>query len=268
VRIFRLPLLILGAIILGLAVPIPSQAQVYVSLSAPPLMPQYQQPPVSNPNDQWMPGYWAQGQSGYYWVPGTWMAAPQAGLLWTPGYWGYQQQQNNYAWNQGYWAQNVGYYGGIDYGAGYYGNGYTGGAWSGNNFRYNSAVTRVNPQYITNVYVNRTVVVRNVNRYAYNGPGGVRMQPNAQQLEWTHQRHVGLTPMQSEHIAQAQQNRAMYANVNHGKPAAVVVPHSAGAGSPSNDIKPVARAAKPPAPEKAPHVKVTHAPFQPWEIKP
>ncbi len=81
------------------------------------------------------------GPAGYYWVPGTWVQAPQPGLLWTPGYWGYQQQQNNYTWNQGYWGQNVGYYGGINYGAGYYGNGYVGGGWYGNAFRYNTAVT-------------------------------------------------------------------------------------------------------------------------------
>ena len=78
---------------------------------------------------------------------------------------GLQQQQNNYAWNQGYWGSNVGYYGGVNYRyfAGYYGTGYVGGQWYGNEFRYNTAVT-LYPQYVRNVYVNRTVVVHNVNR--------------------------------------------------------------------------------------------------------
>ncbi|MGB8519342.1 MAG: hypothetical protein WCD38_04185 [Candidatus Tumulicola sp.] len=225
-RLFKLSLLAICALIPSLALPVATNAQVYVSFSAPPLMPQYQQPPVSDPNYQWIPGYWGEGQDGYYWVPGTWMAAPQAGLLWTPGFWGYQQQQNNYAWNDGYWGRNVGYYGGVNYGAGYYGTGYVGGGWHGNAFRYNTAVTSVNSRYIRNVYVNKTVVVHNVNRYGYNGPGGVRMHPDAQQLAWAHQPHIGATPMQRAHIAEAQRDRNLYVNVNHGKPAAVVTSHA------------------------------------------
>jgi hypothetical protein len=261
-RIFKLPLLAICAIILPFALPAPSSAQLYVGFSAPPPMPEYQQPPVSNPNYQWMPGYWGQGQNGYYWVPGTWMAAPQVGLLWTPGYWGYQQQQNNYAWNQGYWGQNVGYYGGINYGAGYYGNGYVGGGWYGNAFRYNNAVTSVNPRYVTNVYNNKTVIVHNVNRYGYNGPGGVRMHPDAQQLAWSRERHYGLTSMQRTHIAEAQQDRNLYAKVNHGKPAAVAVARPLSSTNRPADFKPLAsvngtgksasEAANKPAPKSAP----------------
>ena len=48
----------------------------------------------------------------------------ESGYLWTPGYWGYSG--NAYGWNQGYWATQVGFYGGINYGAGYYGSGYSG----------------------------------------------------------------------------------------------------------------------------------------------
>jgi len=36
----------------------------------------------------WTPGYWA-WDGEYYWVPGTWVLAPEAGYLWTPGYWGW-----------------------------------------------------------------------------------------------------------------------------------------------------------------------------------
>lgn len=246
-RIPRLLLIAIGALILPCTIPAPASAQVYISLSAPPLMPQYQQPPVSNPNYQWIPGYWGQSQSGYYWVPGTWMAAPQQGLLWTPGYWGYQPQQSNYAWNQGYGGSNVRYYGGVNYGSGYYGTGYVGGQWYGNQFRYNTAVTRVNPQYVRNVYVNRTVVVHNVNRYAYNGPGGIRMHPNAQQVAWARERHVGLTPMQRTHMTEAQQDRNMYANVNHGKPAEVTVLHPFSATNRPANFKPVATTDRTPA---------------------
>ena len=237
-RIFKILMpLAIAALLIGH--PTPSDAQVYVSFSAPPLMPEYTQPPVMVANEIWTPGYWAMGPAGYYWVPGTWMQAPQQGLLWTPGYWGYQQQQNNYAWNQGYWGQNVGYYGGINYGAGYYGNGYVGGGWYGNQFRYNTAVTSVNPQYIRNVYVNRTVIVHNVYRYGYNGPGGVRMHPDAQQITWAREQHVGLTPAQRQHISEAAQDRNMYANVNHGKPNEVVVSRPLNSTNRPADFKPL-----------------------------
>ena len=95
---------------------------------APPPIPAYDQPYVPVPNYVWQPGYWAWGAYGYFWVPGTWVAAPQPGYYWTPGYWGYSGSR--YAWNQGYWAPAVGYYGGVNYGYGYFGNGYNGGRWS------------------------------------------------------------------------------------------------------------------------------------------
>jgi hypothetical protein len=69
---------------------------------APPPIPQYDQPDVPASNDIWQPGYWAWGSYGYYWVPGTWVAAPQTGYLWTPGYWAWNS--NHYNWNAGYWA--------------------------------------------------------------------------------------------------------------------------------------------------------------------
>src|SRR5271165_2994273 len=38
----------------------------------------------------WTPGYWAYDYdyNDNYWVPGTWVLAPQVGYLWTPPYWG------------------------------------------------------------------------------------------------------------------------------------------------------------------------------------
>ena len=65
----------------------------------------------------WTPGYWAWGNDGYYWVPGTWVPAPAVGLLWTPGYWGWSG--GYYRWNVCYWGPHVGFYGGVNYGFGY-----------------------------------------------------------------------------------------------------------------------------------------------------
>ncbi|HEY5426220.1 MAG TPA: hypothetical protein VIJ77_06695 [Candidatus Tumulicola sp.] len=240
-RIYKLLLALAVSAPLAM-MPIASSAQVYVSFAAPPLMPEYVQPPLTTPNSIWTPGYWAFGSAGYYWVPGTWVAAPSPGLLWTPGYWGQNASAPGYAWNQGYWGQNVGYYGGVNYGGGYYGTGYGGGRWYGNAFRYNTAVTRVNPQYIRNVYVDRTVVRRNVYRYSYNGPGGIRLQPTAQQLAWRRERHVGLTPWQRAHITEASQDRNLYANVNHGKPGVTVVSRPLSTTNRPKDFKPLTTA--------------------------
>jgi hypothetical protein len=238
---------------LPLAASAPADAQLYVGIGAPPAFPTYEQPYNTNPNYQWIPGYWASGQYGYYWVPGTWMAAPQAGLLWTPGYWGYQSAQNNYAWNNGYWGRTVGYYGGLNYGGGYYGNGFAGGNWYGNQFRYNTAVMRVNPRYVHNVYVNRTVVVHNVNRYSYYGPGGSRVAATPQQITYARQTHVGLTPYQRQHIQEAGQDRNLYARVNNGRPAETVVAKPLNATNKPANFKPLTTADKAAAPKLPPN---------------
>ena len=83
------------------------------------------------------PGYWAYDDSisDYYWVPGTWVQAPEVGFLWTPGYWGWGE--GGYFFNEGYWGETVGFYGGISYGFGYYGEGYGGGRWDHGHFFYN-----------------------------------------------------------------------------------------------------------------------------------
>ncbi|MGB8518680.1 MAG: hypothetical protein WCD38_00785 [Candidatus Tumulicola sp.] len=250
---------------LSLVLPTAANAQVYVSLVAPPLMPVYEQPQVTVPNSIWTPGYWAWGSQGYYWVPGTYVQPPSAGMYWTPGFWGENTNGNGYAWNDGYWGPNVGYYGGINYGGGYYGNGYVGGGWYGNAFRYNTAVTPVDAGRIRTVYVNRTVVVRNVNRYSYNGPGGVRMFPNAQQRVWMHERHVGLTPVQRAHIEEAREDRNLYVKYNGGHPNQIVATHPLSATNRPKDFKPITTAAAKPqqmhpnaqphqaAPKAAPH---------------
>jgi len=110
------------AALLFLALPTPSFAQVYLDIqigTPPPAIPYYYQPPVPAPNYIWTPGYWAWGPGGYFWVPGTWIQPPQYGLVWTPGYWGWTGY--GFGWNNGYWSNQVGYYGGVNYGNGYYG---------------------------------------------------------------------------------------------------------------------------------------------------
>jgi hypothetical protein len=163
-----------------------------------------------------VPGYWAYGDAGYYWVPATWVEPPQPGLLWTPGYWGWNA--GRYIFNAGYWGPTVGFYGGINYGFGYTGLGYEGGYWRGGSFFYNGAVNRFGGVHVTNVY-EKTVTNVTVNRYAFNGPGGVNRQPTPQELQAARAPHVAPTPAQVQHVQAAQQNRALLASVNHGRPA-------------------------------------------------
>ncbi len=82
----------------------------------------------------WTPGYWAYDydEGDYYWVPGTWVAAPEVGVLWTTGYWAWRR--DGFFFNEGYWGPHVGFYGGISYGYGYFGEGYEGGRWDNGRF--------------------------------------------------------------------------------------------------------------------------------------
>ena len=189
----------------------------------PPPVPEYQQPYVPEPNDIWQPGYWAWGRFGYYWVPGTWVQAPQTGYLWTPGYW----QWNNYGynWNPGYWAVAVGFYGGVNYGGGYFGHGYDGGRWSHNRFSYNSDVSRVSKTNITNVYADRNVDVNGGGtRVSYNGGrGGIAARPSAQEASVGRDRHLGMTDVQRGHVQAAEQDRRFLATATHNQPAVLAV---------------------------------------------
>ena len=177
---YLLPALLLGALPLAT-----SHAQIGISINiAPPVLPVVVQPPCPVANYLWTPGYWAYADTGYYWVDGLWVAPPRVGFLWTPGYWGC----NNgiYAFNAGYWGSTIGFYGGVNYGFGYGGYGYYGGRWDGGNFRYNTAVTRVNTTIIRNTYIDKTVINKaggaTSSRASFNGPGGVNARPDARQL--------------------------------------------------------------------------------------
>ena len=98
------------------------------------------------------------------------MQPPQVDVLWTPGYW--ESVDAFYVFHRGYWAQHIGYYGGINYGFGYFGVGFTGGRWLNHSFAYNRAVSNVDARAIRNTY-NESVNAAAINRVSYNGgPGG------------------------------------------------------------------------------------------------
>src|ERR1700730_15398756 len=111
--------------LLSLALPALSIAQVSVNISVgvpPPELPVYDQPPIPDDGYIWTPGYWAWSDDiqDYYWVPGTWVLAPEPDYLWTPGYWGAEGAV--FLWHSGYWGPHVGFYGGGNYGYGYGGH--------------------------------------------------------------------------------------------------------------------------------------------------
>ena len=112
----------------------------------------YEQPLCPGEDYLWIPGYWAWDLDGedYYWVPGTWVLPPEVGLLWTPPYWAWVD--TGFVFYDGFWAPEVGFYGGIVYGFGFFGRGYEGGHWEHGHFYYNVVVNKVNLTIIHNVY--------------------------------------------------------------------------------------------------------------------
>ena len=191
---------------------------------APPPLPVYVQPPIPAPDYIFVPGYWAwDGPDGYYWVPATWVQAPEPGLLWTPGYWAWAD--GGYLWRAGYWGPEVGFYGGIDYGFGYTGSGYYGGRWDHDHFFYNRSVNNFGGTHITNVF-NERVPAAHASRVSFNGGrGGLTARPSAQQQALASQHHVDPTSTQTAHEHAAAGNHALFANVNHGRPAVAATSH-------------------------------------------
>jgi hypothetical protein len=204
------------------ALPALSIAQVSLNISVnvpPPELPVYEQPAIPAEGYLWTPGYWAWDDDvqDYYWVPGTWVEAPQPGYLWTPGYWGWQN--GGYLFNAGYWGAHVGFYGGVNYGYGYGGNGFEGGYWQGGHLYYNQAVTNVSSVHITNVYTKTVVNNISVTRVSFNGgTGGVRAEPNSEQLAAAHEQHIAAVPAQHQQIEAARSNPELRASKNMGKP--------------------------------------------------
>ncbi len=222
--IIRSAIIFIVAAVALAGIPQPSVAAVPINVGInvqqpPPPIPYYVQPYAPGANYIFEPGYWSWASGGYYWVPGTWVHAPQPGLLWTPGYWGWTG--SGFGWNAGYWAPQVGYYGGINYGSGYFGKGYNGGRWRGHHFYYNTYVTNVNVNRVRNVYVDRTVYVnRSSHRVSYvGGRGGLNIRPTAAQRETAHGRRYGMTPAQRAYVQNAAHDREHFYSENHGRPA-------------------------------------------------
>ncbi|WP_158941597.1 YXWGXW repeat-containing protein [Granulicella sp. S190] len=196
-------------------------AQVDISVSfGPPALPVYEQPLCPGDGYIWTPGYWAwdNDNGDYYWVPGTWVEAPEVGYLWTPGYWGWGD--GAYLFHTGYWGPHVGFYGGISYGFGYFGDGYEGGRWDGGHFFYNRTVNNVNIVNIHNTY--NTTIVHNttiINRVSYNGGnGGIEARATSQQEAIAQERHIPPVQAQVQHVQTARSNPQLRASVNQGKP--------------------------------------------------
>jgi hypothetical protein len=203
-----------------------SFAQVGISITiGPPAIPVYEQPVCPGDGYIWTPGYWAYDSDigDYYWVPGTWVLAPEVGFLWTPGWWGWGD--GGFLWHAGYWGPHIGFYGGIDYGFGYFGVGFEGGRWDGGHFFYNREVTNVNVTVIHNVYSKTVVNNTTVNRVSYNGGnGGITARPTPEEEAAEHDRHVAPLAAQTQHEQSARSDPQQRASVNHGKPMVAATP--------------------------------------------
>jgi hypothetical protein len=212
----------LGCLFLALAmlaIPGRSLAQgIAVSITvAPPVLPVYAQPICPGDGYIWAPGYWAWDDGDYYWVPGTWILAPEVGFLWTPGYWGWDS--GAYLWHAGYWGEHIGFYGGVDYGFGYVGTGFEGGYWQGGQFFYNTSVMNVNTTVIHNTFHKTVIKTTNVSRVSFNGgSGGVKARPTAAEEKYASERHIPPTTEQARQQQSAASDRSLRASVNHGKP--------------------------------------------------
>ena len=196
-------------------------AQIGISVSfGPPALPVYTQPLCPGDGYIWTPGYWAwdADYGDYYWVPGTWILAPEVGYLWTPGWWGWGG--SGFLFHEGYWGPRVGFYGGISYGFGYFGNGYEGGRWDGGHFFYNRTVNNINVTNIHNTY--NTTIVHNttvINRVSYNGGnGGIEARATPQEEAAERERHIAPVPAQVQHLQAARSNPQLRASANQGKP--------------------------------------------------
>ncbi len=206
--------------LLILAIPAASFGQISIRVAiGPPALPYYDQPICPGDGYLWTPGYWAYDDSiaDYYWVPGTWVEAPEEGYLWTPGYWGWGD--GGYYFNEGYWGPTVGFYGGINYGFGYYGEGFGGGRWDHGHFFYNRSESHIDVTINRNVYDERVDHGNAGNRVSFNGgKGGSEARPNSQQEAAARERHIPAIAAQTAHVQSARANPDLRATANHGKP--------------------------------------------------
>lgn len=202
-----------------------SFAQIGIAITiGPPPLPVYEQPLCPGEGYIWTPGYWAYDYDidDYYWVPGTWVLAPEVGFLWTPAYWGWGGDR--FIFHEGYWGPRVGFYGGINYGFGYFGDGYEGGRWDHDHFFYNRSVNNINITNIHNVY-NTTVINNNGNRVSYNGGnGGIDRRPRPEEEAAARERHIAPVADQTRQVQEARSNPQQRASMNMGRPAVAATP--------------------------------------------
>jgi hypothetical protein len=146
-------------------------------------------------------------------------------LLWTPGYWGWND--GVYAFHEGYWGPQIGFYGGVAYGFGYTGVGYEGGYWRDGAFFYNQSVNNISNVSVTNVY-NKTVVANSTTNVSYNGgAGGTTAHPTPEQLAAANERHVAPTAAQTQNVQAAAKDPALSLNNNQGHPTIAATTHPA-----------------------------------------
>jgi len=187
--------------------------------TAPPPIPSYAQPSIPEDGYLWMPGFWAWRKDvpDYYWVPGTWVKPPRAGLLWTPPYW--SRVEGGYAFHDGYWAADVGFYGGIDYHFGYAGEGYQGGHWQQAEFVYNRTANNLGAVKVAHSYERAVPSDGNAMQASFNGGRrGTKARPTSQQEELAHGEHAAPTAEQQAHFEMAAKNRSLYSKLNGGEP--------------------------------------------------
>jgi len=186
---------------------------------APPLLPVYAQPALPEEGYLWVPGFWAWREAvpDYYWVPGTWVKPPRSGLLWTPAYW--SRADGGYVFHVGYWAEEVGFYGGIDYGYGYGGDGYQGGRWEKGSFFYNKAANNLGSLRVANAYDQAISADNKAGRVSFNGGSReTTARPTPRQEALANEPHVMPTAGQQQHFELAAMDRAFYSKLNHGEP--------------------------------------------------
>ena len=162
-----------------------------------------------------IPGYWAwDDDTGYYWVPGTWVLPPEQHCQRAIG----AGTTASTPFSRRLLGTPLSYYGGVSYGYGYGGVGYEGGYWRGGAFFYNRSVNNFSNVQITNVY-NKTVVVNNTTNVSYNGgTGGTTAHATPQQIAAANQQHVPPTSQQTQHMQMAAKDTALWFNNNHGHP--------------------------------------------------
>jgi hypothetical protein len=221
-REFIIPFL-LAMLLLTMSGPAAGQVRVAIAVGPPPI-PVYEQPICPGDGYIWTPGYWDYDydDGDYYWVPGTWVPAPETGYLWTPGYWAWGG--DGFVFTSGYWGPVIGFYGGINYGFGYFGHGYEGGRWEGGHFYYNTTVNRVNVEVVHNVY-NTRVSETTTSRVSYNGGnGGIAARPRPEEEAAARQRHIEPVSAQLQHEQAARSNKQQRASINHGAPGVAATP--------------------------------------------